>query len=53
MLYLAVLLIVLGKAALVSEYVHRCGPIFFDFADSLPIAAYGRSIQLQVRLSPV
>ena len=28
MLYLAVLLIVLGKAALVSEYVHHCGTIF-------------------------
>jgi hypothetical protein len=47
MLYLAVLLTVLGKAALVSECVHSyCGAAIV--AHSLHVTVYGRSILLQV-----
>jgi len=47
MLYLAVLLTVLGKAALVSECVHGyCSAATITHA--LHIAVFGRSILLQV-----
>jgi hypothetical protein len=47
MLYLAVLLTVLGKAALVSECVHGYRAAA-TIAHALHIAVFGRSIQLQV-----